>query len=44
MIRKKMSFKEIVIINAEICLYILLFLFVLMYIEPEIQPFVYVRF
>lgn len=37
-------FSAIARTNAVVCFYLLLFFIVLMFIEPEIQPFVYVRF
>ena len=41
---KKEKILKTIKINGIIIFYILQILFILMYIRPEIQPFVYVRF
>ncbi|MGO9022194.1 MAG: hypothetical protein ACLQVJ_27980 [Syntrophobacteraceae bacterium] len=41
---RKQSILKFIKINAAIILYLVMFLLVLVYSDPEIQPFVYVRF
>ncbi len=41
---RKQSILKFIKINAVIILYLVMFLLVLVYSDPEIQPFVYVRF
>jgi hypothetical protein len=41
---RKQSILKFIKMNGIIILYLLMFLLVLVYSEPEIQPFVYTRF